>query len=199
MTKRPDSKRLIEFHEFLIQFQAVERRTLNPRDLAKQENDVEHSYYLAMAAWMLAPHFNLDKDKCIRVALAHDLVEVYAGDTFAFASEDELSTKDQREHESLERIRKEWPDFADMITEIEDYKYKLTEEAKFVYVLDKIMPVIVNMMSNGIGWSKNEITLEMFIAEKERKIPKESPLYPYYQELLEMLHQSPHYFHKATK
>jgi putative hydrolase of HD superfamily len=194
MSTRPDSKRLIEFHEFLLKFQAVERFTINPYDSSRRENDVEHSYYLAMAAWMLAPHFELDRDKCIRIALAHDMVEVHAGDTSVFGPQDHIDTKGDREYKALERLRSDWPDFAEMIAEIEDYKAKTSNEAKFVYALDKIMPIIVNMLNDGHGWRRNEVTLEQVIAEKNQKIPKGSPLYDYYQELLAMLQDSREYF-----
>ncbi|HEX9153533.1 MAG TPA: HD domain-containing protein [Candidatus Saccharimonadales bacterium] len=196
MSKIPDSKRLIELQEMLLHFQAIERFTRNPHDTQKRENDVEHSYHLAMAAWLLAPHFNLDAGKAIRIALAHDLVEIYSGDTFAFGTQDELDTKDEREHQALDRLKNEWPDFGDMIICIEDYKDKVSEEAKFVYALDKVTPIIMNFLGKGAVWQKHGVTIDKFIAEKERKIPKDSPIYPYYQELLEMLRQTPHYFHQ---
>lgn len=198
MTK-PDTNRLIEFHDLLMSFQQIERRTMNPRDSSRYENDVEHSYYLAMAAWMLAPHFSLDKDACIRIALTHDLVEVYAGDTFAFGDQAELDTKDSREQEALERLEREWPDFQDMIDAMGAYKHKASEEAKFVYALDKLMPVIVNILGNGGAWKENKITIDHLIKEKERKIPKDSPIYEYYKELLTILRDAPHYFYQGEK
>jgi putative hydrolase of HD superfamily len=149
-----------------------------------------------MAAWMLAPHFNLDTGKAIRIALAHDLVEIYAGDTFAFADQSEIDTKDDREHEALGTLKDEWHDFSEMTDAVEDYKVKRSEEAKFVYALDKIMPILMNILSEGVVWRKHGVTIEKFIAEKERKIPKDSPIYPYYLELLEMLKKTPHYFHQ---
>lgn len=178
----------------LLKFQAVERFTRNPDNLDHHENDVEHSYHLAMAAWMLAPHFVLDANKAIRIALAHDLVEIYAGDTFAFGSQVALSDKDAREHAALEQLKNEWADFDDMLTCIEDYKSKGSEEAKFVYALDKVMPIIMNILSKGVVWQQHGVTMQKFIAEKERKIPKSSPVYQYYQELLEMLQETPEYF-----
>jgi len=196
MTAQPGSQRLIELQELLLRFQAVERHTRNPADTSKRENDVEHSYHLAMAAWLLAPHFSLDAGKAIRIALAHDLVEIYAGDTFAYGERSELDAKDAREQAALETLRQEWPDFTDMIACIEDYKHKASDEAKFVYALDKVMPIIMNMLGKGAAWRDYGVTMEQFITEKERKIPQDSPLYPYYGELLAMLQQTPHYFHQ---
>lgn len=83
-----------------------------------------------------------------------------------------------------------------MITSIRDYKRKTSEEAKFVYTLDKLMPVIINILSEGGAWRKHKVTIEQLIAEKERKIPANSPLYAYYQELLAILRKTPHYFYQ---
>ena len=199
MIKKPDANRLIEFHDLMHGLQQVKRRTHLPHDLSLRENDVEHSYYLAMTAWMLAPHFNLDRDKSIRIALTHDMVEIYAGDTFAFGDKSELDTKAQREREALGRLEQEWPDFKEMIDSIHEYENKASEEAKFVYALDKLMPVLVNILSKGGAWRKNKVTIEHLIAEKERKIPKDSPIYPYCQELLALLRKTPHYFYQEEK
>jgi putative hydrolase of HD superfamily len=197
MSQAPNGNRLIELQELLLKFQAVERYTRNPHNTEKRENDVEHSYHLAMAAWLLAPHFALNKDRAIRIALAHDLVEVYSGDTFAYGKQSELRTKDSREHQALKKLQKEWPDFAEMTESIEDYKNKTSDEAKFVYALDKVMPIIMNVLSKGIVWRTHRVTIEAFIREKEQKISKDSPIYPYYTELLAMLKETPHFFYQG--
>jgi putative hydrolase of HD superfamily len=191
----PDIRRLIELQSLLLKFQDVERHTRHPKT-QRRENDVEHSYHLAMAAWFLAPHFNLDTDRAIRVALAHDLVEIYAGDTFAFADQSDIDDKEAREDEALAQLRKEIADFPEVLECIEDYKGKMSEEAKFVYALDKVMPAIMNFLAKGDGWRANKVTIERFRAEKEKKIPQDSPIYPYYAELLAMLRETPEYFHR---
>lgn len=197
--KKPSTNRLIELQEMLLKFQAIERFTHNPQDTTKRENDVEHSYHLAMAAWLLAPHFNLDAGKSIQIAMAHDLVEVYSGDTFVYGADNELGTKHDREHQALEQLKQEWPDFTEMVACIEEYKTKSSEEAKFVYALDKVMPIILDLLSKGIIWRDHKVTIDQFIAEKERKIPKSSPVYAYYQDLLEMLRQTPEYFYQTKQ
>jgi 5'-deoxynucleotidase YfbR-like HD superfamily hydrolase len=91
--QKPDIQRLIEFQTFLLKFQKIERSIALPGPGEHKENDVEHSYFLAMAAWYLAPHFpQIDRDKAIRYALVYDLVETYAGDTNAFGTIDALSS-----------------------------------------------------------------------------------------------------------
>lgn len=72
----PALARLLEFQHMLLAFRAIERRLHIPPGLDVFENDAEHSYALAMNAWFLAPHFpHLDRDKLIRLSLAHDINE----------------------------------------------------------------------------------------------------------------------------
>jgi putative hydrolases of HD superfamily len=195
---KPDISRLAELHDFLLQFQMIKRGTYHP-STKERESDVEHSYYLAMAGWMLAPHFDLDTSKVIRLALAHDLVEVHSGDTPAYGDQKHVASKDDREHAALEKLTREWADFPDMLACIEDYKHKSSEEAKFVYALDKVMPAIMSYLGEGYAWKIQNITIDDFIAEKEKKIPRDSPIYPYYEELLAVLRDKPHYFYQKEQ
>jgi len=195
MANKPDIHRLIELHKMLILFLEVKRMSFLPGDVRKRENDVEHSYFLAMFAWFLAPHFpNLDRDRMIRLSLAHDLVEIHAGDTFVFGDQKDLDTKEERETAAVIQLEEEWADFTEMHEALHEYKDKSTEEAKFVYVLDKLMPTIVNYLSGGKSWHEHGVTLEMFRAEKEKKIPKDSPLYDYYQQILAFFETKPELF-----
>src|ERR1044072_789144 len=113
MTKSstPDIRRLIDIHKLLIQFQAIQRHNHYP--LTHQaENDVEHTYNLTMTAWFVAQYFpKLDRDKVIRLSLAHDLVEIHAGDTNIYAHAEELATKKSREAAAFKQLEKDWPDF----------------------------------------------------------------------------------------
>src|SRR5487761_1693983 len=109
--KKPDIHRLIEFQSLLHQFQAIERVTHVPGKF-EPENDTEHSYNLALSAWFLAQYFpHLDRDKIIRYALVHDLVEIHAGDTYIYADQATIDTKKEREHAALLQLEKDWPDF----------------------------------------------------------------------------------------
>ena len=99
------------------------------------ESDAEHSFGVAMLAMMLAPK-EIDKLKCLELALVHDMAEIYTGDFTPF---DNIS-KDEKyrlEAESAEKIAKEisWPKFRELI---EEYNAKQTKEAKFISLLDKI-------------------------------------------------------------
>lgn len=193
---RPDIKRVIELHDFLLKFQAIDRRIHLKKDGKQQrENDVEHSYFLAMMTWFLAEYFpELDKNRAIQFAMVHDLVEIYAGDTYIFADKKQLESKKQREHDAFRRIEKEWLDFSDMSRTIAEYEKLDSEEAKFVYSLDKLMPVIMNVLNDGHTWKQEKITLQQLHEQKKTKAKYSTKIEPYYQQLYELMLENQHLF-----
>jgi putative hydrolase of HD superfamily len=161
MTK-PDAKRAISFTELLHAFQLVERVAHVPQK-NRWGNDVEHSYLLAMLAWYLADSLDLhlDRDRILRYALTHDLVEIYAGDTYIFTTDKkEKETKHQREEESRVRIKKEFPEFKDLHSAIEEYESRNDKESAFVYAVDKLIPVITNYIQDGRTWKKMDVPFD---------------------------------------
>ncbi len=158
----------------------------------RHENDTEHSYNLTMTAWFLTPHFpELDKDLLIRYALVHDLVEVHAGDTYIYGSNEELSTKAEREKVAAEKLHKDWPDFSEMHELIEDYEARANPEARFIYALDKIMPIMQIYIHEGYTWQKEGITAEQLHANKYDKVKLSPEVSPYYDEPYELLLAAP--------
>lgn len=186
--KKPNIHRLIELQKLLLQFRAIERIIYVPGSKDKQENDTEHSYDLAIAAWFLVQYFpELDRNKVIRLAMVHDLVEIYAGDTFAYSKKDKLANKREREAVAAAKLAEEWPDFPELTKAIAEYEARQSAEAKFVYALDKIMPALMGVLGEGHFWHKHGITLEDFRNEKERKVKESPELLPYYYELYELI------------
>src|SRR5680860_196716 len=122
MKEKIDLKKSIEFIELLQKFQKIER-AIYVKGEDRKENDSEHSYQLVMFAWYLISSYklDLDLDLIIKYALVHDLVEVYAGDTFAF-DDDHRESKEKREDESLERLKSEFGEFPDIFPLIEQYE-----------------------------------------------------------------------------
>jgi 5'-deoxynucleotidase YfbR-like HD superfamily hydrolase len=193
---KPDIHRLIDLQAFLLRFQAVDRVILLPGS-DRTENDVEHSYHLALAAWFLVQYFpHLDANKAIRYAMVHDLIEVHAGDTYALAKDGTLDTKQQREAAAFEQIKQDWPDFPDMLADIAAYETHKDEEAKFVYALDKVMPVLLAYMAKGYRWDKYEVTVEELHKNKQAKVALSPEVNEYYEQLYELIQQHPEYFPK---
>jgi 5'-deoxynucleotidase YfbR-like HD superfamily hydrolase len=192
----PDIHRLIDFHRLLLQLQAVDRVPLLPNSDTRSENDVEHSYNLAMAVWFLSEYFpGLDRSKVIRYAMAHDLLEIHAGDTYIYADQAILDTKAEREAAAVKQLEKDWGgDFPDLLNTIHEYEGKSTEEAKFVYALDKIMPIILIFIGQGYTWQKEKITLEQLHAVKKDKVALSPEVNQYYKQLYKLLQDHQHYF-----
>lgn len=155
MTK-PDIHRVIEFQKLLLQFAHVERVTHRKhKDSVIQENDTEHSYNLAMTAWFMAEYFpELDRDLIIRLALVHDMVEIHAGDTYIYADTEVLATKRDREAQALQQLKADWSDFPEMTQHIEDYEHRTSAESRFVYALDKIMPMMLIYINGATRGSR---------------------------------------------
>ncbi len=193
---KPDIHRLLEFQRLLFAFQMIKRVDHFPGS-QQAENDVEHSYTLAMTAWFLASFFpGLNRDKVIRLAMAHDIVEVHAGDTYIYADEAMLETKPAREAAAFKQLQADWPDFPDMLQAIEDYEQRDCEEAKFVYALDKIMPIMLIYLAEGYTWQKEGISHAQLHQAKHRKVASSPEINDYYQQLHELLLASPHFFAK---
>lgn len=192
MTKA-DIHRLIELQMLLASFSQVERRAdRQHKGDYVPENDTEHSYNLAMTAWYLSKWFpELNKDLILRYALAHDLVEVHAGDTFIYGSEEELSSKHQRESEALEKLKVDWADFEDMNKTIDDYEKRSDKESKFVYALDKIMPIMLIYIHDGYSWKRDKVTAEMLYKAKVDKVGLSPEVFPYFEQLHELLTSRP--------
>lgn len=180
---------VLKFTEMLNAFRRVERvMYVNGTD--RMENDSEHSYHLAMLAWYIidSEKFDLDKDLIIRYALVHDLVEVYAGDTYAFTDDKEhLENKEQREHDALMRLQKEFPSFADMFSLVESYERREDRESRFVYALDKIQPIIHAYLDNGRMWNEKHLTLEIIFNHKKNKVALSPEVQLYFDELMVLL------------
>lgn len=196
--KQPDIKRLIEFHELLNSFAEIERIVHIKRHSDHVlESDAEHAYNLAMMAWFIADYFpELDKDKIIRFALVHDLVEIHAGDTYVFADQARLDSKQEREEAARQKLAKDWPDFPALHDAIAEYETLRTPEACFTYALDKIMPMFAIYLNDGFTWREKEITLEQLDTEKRRKMSVSPQVIPYWEALYTMLKKQPELFHQ---
>lgn len=184
----PSIERLAELQQFVADFSQV-NRILELANTGRLENDVDHSFGLAMTCWYLAPKIapELNLEKIFKYALSHDVVELYAGDTFVFANADKIASKSAREDAALDRLGAEWPDFSDMVNSSRGYKEKIDEEAKFVKAVDKILPLLlIELGESAAFWNHHKITLDM---ERENKvtIKVSDHVAPYYEKVITWL------------
>lgn len=182
-------QRLLEFSRILNELQKVER-VIRVHQSDRWENDQEHSYSLAMLAWYICETDKLpfDRKKVFQYALAHDLVEVYAGDTYLY-SEDRtlLDSKPERERQAAERLTREFPEIPMLHAAISGYVTKEDPESRFVYALDKIEPVLKIYLDGGRTYREKKVTLEMLYKSKKDKVALSPEIQPYFDELIELL------------
>lgn len=182
---------ILNFVRLLNRFREVERVTHSSGG-DRRENDVEHSYQLAMLAWYIisTSNLNLNKDLVIQYALIHDLVEVYAGDTYIYSEDSELKeSKIEREKQSLIRLEKEFSEFPDIFSLIKKYEEREDKESKFIYALDKIEPVLNIYTNGGRTWKEKKITIEMLVANKKEKVKEDSEMEKLFEKVIELLRE----------
>ena len=142
------------------------------------ENSAEHSWHLAVAAMVLAEHAKeqIDISKVIRLVLVHDLVEIDAGDTFIYDDAGNVG-KAAREQDAANRLFGVLPEdhaqsFMALWREFED---RQTPEAKFAFALDRLMPILHNVFTQGGSWKEHGIRQEQALT-KNRGIEEGSPV-----------------------
>ncbi len=177
---------IIKFLELLQAFRKIERVVSMPDD-PRPENDVEHSYQLAMLAWYIVDRekLKLDIGALIKYALVHDLVEAYAGDTYAYTKDKALrDSKDQREGEAFEKIKAKFGEFEELIEIIHKYETHADAESKFIYALDKVAPIFNIYMAGGRQWHESGITLAELLDYKTSKVAVSPEVTRIYEELV---------------
>jgi putative hydrolase of HD superfamily len=194
---KPDIERLVELQKLLLTLGTIDRMVYIPPSLEVAENNIEHSFSLAMMSWFLAPHFpDLDVSKLTQLCLAHDMLEVYCGDTFSFDDEAVMGQKD-REAVAVDKLKKEWADFPALNQAIDEFEKGETDEAKFVQAIDKLQSALMDYLSEGRAWHKLGITFDKWVAAKDKAILISPEVAEYYYQLKDILVKNPHFFPAA--
>lgn len=132
----------------------------------RKENDAEHAWHMAIMALILSEYANEEIDvlRTISMILIHDVVEIDAGDTYAY---DENGKKSQREREvkAAERLFGMLPkDQAVKFRNLwEEFEAQETKEAKFARTMDNIQPVVLNDASDGRSWIEHGVHLSQIL------------------------------------
>lgn len=138
----------------------------------KLESDAEHSFHLAFIVMVFVSDFpELDNLKCIKIALIHDIVEIYAWDTIIFDKKME-KTKKQREFKALERFEKELRKdyFLDFKNLIQEYINRDTLESEFVHQMDKFQPIMTIVLEWWSTWHRFKFDKYKLLNDKYAKI-----------------------------
>ncbi len=138
----------------------------------REETNAEHSFHLAMMVLILLEDFpNLDSLKCIKIALLHDIVEVFAGDTVIFDAKME-ATKEERERNAIGQLEEVlWKDdFSKFRNLIEEYANHSSIEAEFVHQIDKFQPIMQIVMQWWDSWHQYKIDKNKLIEKNINKL-----------------------------
>ena len=156
------NERLMNQLNFIVEIDKLKNvlRQTTLIDDSRRENDAEHSWHLAIMAMLLSEYANdaVDVLKVIKMVLIHDLVEIDAGDTFAY---DVVGYEDKEEREEIAAHKilgilptDQYQEIYQLWREFED---RITPEAKFANALDRIQPLIHNYYTKGGTWVKHHI------------------------------------------
>ena len=146
-------------------------------DGSRRENDAEHSWHLATMALIFQEYAAepVDLVRVIKMVLIHDLVEIDAGDTFAY---DEVGAQDkeERERKAADRIFYLLP--KDQAIEVDrlwtEFEERQTAESRFAAALDRFQPLMHNFLTEGRAWKKHSIRKSQ-VVDRNRHIAEGSP------------------------
>ena len=127
----------------------------------RNENDAEHAWHMAIMAYLLREYSNapIDVSKVMLMCLIHDIVEIDAGDTYAY-DEENKKTQAAREEAAKKRIFGMLPEdqASELMALFEEFEAYETPEAKFARALDNLQPLMLNNSNGGEDWKKHEVT-----------------------------------------
>ena len=127
----------------------------------RQENDAEHAWHMAIMAYLLREYSNepVDIGKVMLMCLIHDIVEIDAGDTYAY-DEVNKATQKAREDAAKERIFSLLPQDQkdELITLFDEFEAWETAESKFAHAMDNIQPLILNHSNGGGDWRAHGVS-----------------------------------------
>ena len=137
----------------------------------RNENDAEHAWHMAIMAYLLREYANEEVDitKVMLMCLIHDIVEIDAGDTYAY-DEENLKTQKAREDAAKERIFSLLPDDQkeEMIALFDEFEAYETAESKFAHSLDNLQPLMLNNSNDGSDWVEHGVKVDT-IYGRQRK------------------------------
>jgi putative hydrolase of HD superfamily len=185
---------MMQFSQLMLRLQDVVRAIHVPgRDI--KENDVEHSYHLAMMGWYLniSGKLGYDTDSLVKYALIHDLAEAYAGDVSALDAAARVG-KPEREAAALKRINHEFPLAQEILSAVHNYEILADDEAKFIYALDKLMPMVMVYLADGRTWREEHQGFNLMHQCQAPKIALSEPVNQLYTQLQTLLLRRPQLF-----
>ena len=149
-------------------------------DGVRKENDAEHAWHMAIMTVLLAGYANekIDVLKTVTMLLIHDIVEIDAGDTYAYDAEN-LKTQKAREDAAKERIFSLLPDEQkeELIALFDEFEAFETPESKFAHAMDNLQPLMLNNSNGGADWREHEVTAQQVYGRQSKTRLGSEPLF----------------------
>ena len=153
-------KRQLDFALEIDQEKNVFRQT-HLSGHGRSENDAEHAWHMAVMAYVLREYANEEVDiaKVMLMCLIHDIVEIDAGDTYAY-DEEGLQTQKAREDAAKERIFSILPEDqkSELVAVFDEFEEYRTAEARFAHAMDNLQPLLLNNSNGGGDWREHGVT-----------------------------------------
>ena len=137
----------------------------------RRENDAEHAWHMAIMAYLLKEYANEEVDiaKVMLMCLIHDIVEIDAGDTYAYDAEG-LKTQKIREEAAKERIFSLLPNEQkeELIALFDEFEAFESAESKFAHSMDNLQPLLLNDSNGGADWKAHEVCAKQVYGRQEK-------------------------------
>ena len=152
-------------------------------DGSRHENDAEHAWHMAIMVLLLSEYSEADFDKLhtISMLLIHDLVEIYAGDTYAFDESGSRDGQHEREAAAADKLFALLPE--DQAKEMralwDEFEEGATAEAKFARVMDNLQPLLLNFRSGGKSWKEHQVRFSQVLARNQKTPAGSKTLWEY--------------------
>ena len=185
MSEEPRLNRILDFLLLIDRFKTIERKGYIA-DRSRRENDAEHTWHMGLFALLLHRElgFEVDLGRVLTLVLVHDLVEIHAGDTYAYDDAGRVGQA-EREEEAAERLFGALP--PDLATSLHgwwrEFEAGETPEARFAKALDRLQGFAQNYNSGGIAWRENGIARERTFQRTELPMAVDPALREIVQEL----------------
>ena len=151
----------------------------------RNENDAEHAWHMAIMAYLLKEYANepVDIAKVMLMCLIHDIVEIDAGDTYAY-DEDAKKTQREREVKAAYRIfgllpEKQGKEFRALW---EEFEAQETAESKFARTMDNIQPIMLNAATDGKAWEEHDVHIEQILNRNRNTAKGSEAIWEYAKE-----------------
>ena len=166
-------KRLKQQLDFVLEIDK-EKNILRQTHLSshgRRENDAEHAWHMAIMSYLLREYSNesVDIAKVMLMCLIHDIVEIDAGDTFAY-DEEGRKTQKAREDAAKERIFSILPEDQknELIALFDEFEDCETSESKYAHAMDNLQPLLLNNSNGGGDWKEHDVSAEQ-VYGRQRK------------------------------